>query len=143
MPSTADRRLKTYQITVTLSILIALLGFLYNVWRLEHSEYNSNVRTACFEVLVLLSEVEQLVYAAHYDNDPHEGNPRKGWVKIGLIQDLSVLTDDAVIDKSKLLKSVWAEHWEMMPTQRASTDLIVKEIDETRQAVKALLHSLQ
>jgi len=71
------KRLPLYQVTVIFSVLFALIGFSYNVWRMEVSEENSNIRTACFEMLINLSSLEQLIYAAHYDADKDEGNPDK------------------------------------------------------------------
>ena len=66
------RRMKVYQATALFSVLFALLGFSYNVWRMEVTEQNSNVRDAAFELLLQLAELEQVVYAAHYDNDLEE-----------------------------------------------------------------------
>ncbi len=48
---------------VIYSLLFALLGFSYNVWRMEVTEENANARTACFELLLVRSELEQLVAA--------------------------------------------------------------------------------
>ena len=70
-------KLHLYQLTVIFSVLFALLGFTYNVWRMEVTEENSNIRTASFEVLLTLSSLEQLVYSAHYDGDEQEGNPHE------------------------------------------------------------------
>ena len=112
---TADsKHLHLYQLTVIFSILFSLLGFSYNVGRMEVTEENSNIRTACFKMLLVLSSLEQLVYAAHYDEDVKEGNPRKGWVKVGLVADLSVLTNDSVGEQAASLKDVWSEHWHTM-----------------------------
>ena len=77
------RRVNLYKVTIVLSVLFTLVGFSYNVWRMEVSEKNNNIRTASFEILINLSSLEQLVYAAYYDDDLKEGNPRKGWVTVG------------------------------------------------------------
>jgi len=137
------KKLHLYQITVIFSVLFALVGFSYNVWRMEVSEENNNIRTACFEILINLSALEQLVYTAHYDGDIKEGNPRKGWVTVGLITDLSTLTDDAVKKESSTLKDVWSANWETMPTSRGSVDKIVGAIDSVRTEIKHLMSSLE
>ena len=124
-------------------MLFALLGFSYNVWRMEVSEENNNIRTACFEMLINLSSLEQLIYAAHYDNDLKEGNPRKGWVTVGLIVDLSVLTNDAVKQESVRLKEIWSTNWETVPTSKPSVDKMVEAIDSVRTEIKQLLSSLE
>lgn len=64
-----------------MGLVFAVIGFSYNAWRLESSEKNNNVRLAAFTVITELAQLEQLVYAAHYDQDPVNGSPRKGWVK--------------------------------------------------------------
>lgn len=136
-------KLHLYQVTVIFSVLFALLGFTYNVWRMEVTEENSNIRTASFKVLLTLSSLEQLVYSAHYDGDEQEGNPRKGWVKVGLIEDLSMLTTDSVQAQAAALKTVWTDNWATMMDDRHSADQIVSAIDSTRTELKRVLTSLE
>lgn len=142
MDKATTHKLQAYQLTVIFSVLFALLGFSYNVWRMEVSEENNNIRTACFEILLELAALEQLVYAAHYDNDPIEGNPRKGWVKVGLIADLSTLTTNSVTGKTDDLKKTWALRWETMPKNKMSLDQIVSAIDAVRAEIKKVLRAL-
>lgn len=138
-----QKKLFIYQVTIIFSVLFALVGFSYNVWRMEVSEENNNIRTACFEILLELSSLEQLIYIAHYDGDIKEGSPRKGWVKVGLIADLSVLTTDSVERQTAILKKVWSEHWATMINNRDSVDQIVKAIDSARSEIKLVLSSLE
>ena len=137
------KKLHLYQATVIFSVLFALIGFSYNIWRMEASEENNNIRTACFETLINLSSLEQLIYSAHYDKDQKEGNPRKGWVTVGLIVDLSALTNNAVKEESATLKEVWSSHWDTMATSKDSVDIIVASIDSVRAEIKILLNSLE
>ena len=137
------KKLHLYQLTVIFSVLFALAGFSYNVWRMEVSEQNNNIRTACFEMLLELSTLEQLVYTAHYDSDVKEGSPRKGWVKVGLIADLSVLTTDSVEKKASTLKKVWSTHWSTMVNNKDSVDEIVNAIDSVRSEIKQVFNSLE
>lgn len=137
------KKIYYYQITVIFSVLFALVGFSYNVWRMEVSEENNNIRTACFEMLLELSALEQLVYTAHYDKDIKEGSPRKGWVKVGLINDLSVFTTGAVVKKADELKRVWGAHWSTMATNQGSVTHIVDAIDSVKGEVKAVMRSLK
>ena len=121
--------MKVYQATALFSVLFALMGFSYNVWRMEVTEHNSNVRSAAFEMFLQLAELEQLVFAAHYDSDPVAGNPRVGWVKVGLISDLGRSCSAEVADAAIALKGVWSDHWATLPQERASADAIVAAID--------------
>lgn len=140
--SLLDNKLRYYQLTVIFSILFALLGFSYNVWRMEVSEQNNNIRTAGFEILINLASLEQLIYAAHYDGDLKQGSPRKGWVLVGLINDLSTLTDTAVAEKTSELKRQWSASWDKIGHEQAAVDEVVRAIDEVRAELKQLLTSL-
>lgn len=142
MDNQIDNRINLYQRTVIFSLLFTLMGFSYNVWRMEVSENNNNIRTASFEMLINLSSLEQLVYSAYYDNDLKEGNPRKGWVTVGLIDDLSVLTNDEVKTKTTALKNVWSVHWETIATSQKTVDKMVESIDSVRDEIKTSLNSL-
>lgn len=137
------KNVNSYQIAVIFSVLFTLIGFSYNVWRMEASEQNNNIRTASFEMLINLSSLEQLVYAAHYDNNIKEGNPRKGWVIVGLIDDLSVLTNIDVQSKTNELDNIWSNNWEKMPTHQRSVVQIVEGIDAVRHEITMLLNSLE
>lgn len=143
MDTQIQTKLHFYQITIIFSVLFALVGFSYNVWRMEVTEENNNIRTACFEMFLELSSLEQLVYAAHYDGDVKEGSPRKGWVKVGLIEDLSALTTSSVKQQTATLKKIWSEHWNTMIKNKDSVDQIVSAIDSVRSEIKWVLSSLE
>lgn len=138
-----DKQIRNYQVAVIASLLFALLGFSYNVWRMEVTEENANTRTACFEMLLVLSELEQLVYSAHYDKNIIEGSPRKGWVKVGLTVDLSVLTTKKVKDSALKLKEVWSTYWESIDNNEQSVESIIFSIENSRTEIKMLLKELK
>jgi hypothetical protein len=138
-----EKQVGNYQVAVIASLLFALLGFSYNVWRMEITEENANTRTACFELLLVLSELEQLVYSAHYDKNTSEGSPRKGWVKVGLTVDFSVLTTEKVKDSALELKKVWATHWESIDKSEQSVEFVVLSIENARNEIKMLLQDLE
>lgn len=143
MNSQLPKKFHLYQLSVVFSVLFALAGFSYNIWRMEITEENDTTRTASFEILINLSSLEHLIYTAYYDGDLKEGNPRKGWIQVGLINDLSTLTDESVSSKSAALKEVWATHWEAMATNEESVKKIVSAIDSVRDEIKLLLSSLE
>ena len=109
---------------------------------MEVSEQNNNIRTASFEILINLASLEQLIYTAHYDDDFQAGSPRKGWVLVGLISDLSTLTDTEVAEKADKLKLQWAAGWDQVGHEQAAVDDMIKAIDDVRIALKQLLASL-
>ncbi|MEM9257433.1 MAG: hypothetical protein AAGA91_18485 [Pseudomonadota bacterium] len=143
MTDALTSRMQWYQATALFSVMFALVGFSYNVWRTEVSEANSNMRDASFEILLQLAELEQLVYAAHYDDDLEAGNPRVGWVKVGLIRDLSVACTEPVQEQARGLHSIWGMSWEKLPTDRAAADAVVAAIDATRVSVSDVLRQLE
>jgi len=138
-----ESKLRIYYITVIFSVIFAIIGFSYNAWRLESSEENNNIRTAAFQVLNELAELEQIIYAAHYDQDKVAGSPRKAWVKIGLIVDLSVLIDPSVEKKTKALHMSWAASWESIASDKSVVDVVIVNIEQVREQVKHTLYSLE
>ena len=136
-------KLRLYYLTAGFSLIFSLLGFSYNAWRMEVTEDNSNVREAAFEVLKELGELEQLVYVLHYDHDQENGNPRRGWVKVGLIHDLSMLVSVHAETSAMQLKQTWSTQWAHLETDQAANDALVAQIEAVRQQVKADLLALQ
>ena len=136
-------KLFLYQLTAVFSVIFALTGFSYNVWRMEISENNNNVRIACFEMLKELAALEQIIYAASYDKNLAEGSPRKAWVKVGLVNDLSMLTSPDVESRADDLKQTWSMNWETMLENNADREKIISSIDDVRNAIKMLLSSLE
>ena len=137
-----DAKLRNFYFASILSLMFAVLGFTYNAWRLEQSEENNNIRSASFQILVELAELEQIIYLAHYDKDLKEGSPRKGWIEVGLINDLSMLVGDSVYTNATELTSSWSARWQLMADDRVAVDQLVTDIDAVRYAVKEKLKTL-
>lgn len=138
-----EYKFKAYYLTAIFSLIFAVAGFSYNAWRMEVTEDNNNVRTASFETLLVLAELQQLIYSAHYDQDMVAGNPRTGWVKIGLISDLSMLISEPVIHTARELHRSWQEVWNKIQNDRQSVDMLVNNIDSVRAAIKQTLINLE
>lgn len=132
-----------FQITTILGVLFGVIAFSYNVWRMEITEANNNTRTACFEILKELAELEQLVYSAHYDGDDKEGSPRRGWVKVGLVVDLSILASNKIEKEAAALKDIWAANWDQYSRERTSVEAIVAAVDRVREEIKTVLGNLE
>jgi len=132
-----------YQLMVVFSVVFAIVGFSYNVWRMEVTEENDNIRTASFEILLELASLEQLIYAAHYDKDKVNGSPRKGWVIVGLVNDLSVLAGDSIQADASTLKLVWSNQWEHINNDVKAVKQIIEAIDNLRSEIKQVLIKLE
>ncbi|MBE7214211.1 hypothetical protein MK852_12100 [Shewanella benthica] len=141
-PKFPKSREHIFQITAVFSMVFALVGFSYNVWRMEVTEYNSTMRSASFELLLQLSELEGIIYAAYYDKDPVAGNPRKGWIKVNLIADLSMITEAELQQATQQLKQDWQLHWDSIDDDETSVKQVIAKIDNTREEVRLLLSKL-
>lgn len=133
MSDSSNTKLKLMAI---FSVIFSLVGFSYNAWRMEVSEDNNNRREAAFEVLKELGDLEQTVYALHYDHNVEEGSPRKGWVIVGLVEDLSPLVSANVGEEAVMLRKVWSKHWETLEEEQASTDAVIQQVEVLQEAIK-------
>lgn len=126
-----------------ISLTVALSGLAYNTWRNEKSELNSNVRTAGFEILLEIGELQRVVFFSHYDRDTQLGNPRAGWVHVLTIQDLSQVMPEPVPAQAMQLKTAWEENWSQLGESDASANTINQSIDDYRLAVLDTLRRLR
>lgn len=129
-------------ILAVISLVVAFSALGYNTWRNELTEQNRNIRTAGFELLVHLGQLQQITYLAHYDQNKQEGNPRKGWSEVLVIQDLGQLIASGPPLPTEMLTTTWADHWEGLGQNPESVAAIDEAIDRLRQATLTALRSL-
>ena len=137
-----QERIVRYQIMVMLSFLFGVLGFVYNNWRYEHNEYNNNVRIASFQMIQELATLEQNIYANHYDHNPDKGNPRDGWVKVGLIDDLALFISPECEAATEVLKNSWQKNWNSIGKNRDAANMLVEKIEDVRKTTRSILIQL-
>jgi len=137
-----QERIVRYQIMVMLSFLFGVLGFVYNNWRYEHNEYNNNVRIASFQMIQELAYLEQNIYANHYDHNPDKGNPRDGWVKVGLIDDLALFISPECEAATEVLKNSWQKNWNRIGKNRDAANTLVEKIEDVRKTTRSILLQL-
>lgn len=126
-----------------ISIIIAVSSLSYNTWRNEKTEDNRNQRFAAFEVLLKLSELQQVVFHSHYDMDKSDkGNPRTGWSYVLTVRDLSQVMQPPLPVKADELVKVWGQNWDGLGEKQESEDLIMEAIDIIRNETVILLESL-
>jgi thymidylate synthase len=126
------------------SLVVALGSLAYNTWRNERTEHNRNIRTAGFELLTKLAELERVVFLAQYDRDTQGGNPRTGWTYVLVIRDLSELVPEDVPGQAANLRKVWAENWEGLGRDdEAAVDRIDNAITKLRETTLRMLRSLR
>ena len=127
-----------------ISLAVALTGLSYHTWRDERTEHNRNVRTATFEILAKLADLERVVFLAHYDRDRAGGNPRTGWTYVIVIDDLASVVPGPVPGKAGELRKVWGDNWEGLGADDdKAVDRIDAGIGHVRDAALETLRSLR
>ena len=127
-----------------ISLFIALTGLLYNTWRNEHTENNRNQRWASFEVLLMLGELQELVYISYYDPDQSdESDFRRGWAKVLTIHDLSSVLADPLPASATELHAVWGKNWVgLQNRQKENKEKIEEAINNLRKSTLMTLTDL-
>jgi hypothetical protein len=127
-----------------ISLVVALGSLGYNTWRNERTEHNRNIRTATFELLIKLAELERVVFLAQYDRDVSGGNPRTGWTYVLVIRDLSAVVPGAVPARAAELQKAWGEGWQGLgKDDETSVNRIDDAIGRLREAALATIRSLR
>jgi len=127
-----------------ISIVIAITSLSYNSWRNELTEDNRNQRYAAFEIILKINELQQVVFANHYDQDvKHKGNPRLGWTYVLTIQDLAMVLSKPSQQSAINLTSIWDQHWSTLHSDEASKLAIDGSIDDMREEILRLLSELE
>ena len=142
MVTTIRQQLRNNAVAL-ISLAVALTSLAYNTWRNERTEHNRNVRTATFEILTKLAELERVVFLAQYDHDASGGSPRTGWTYVLVIRDLSAVVPGSVPRRAAQLQQAWSENWEALGRDdETAVNHIDGAIDEMRNAALTTLTSL-
>ncbi len=136
------RQLKDNMVAI-ISLVIAIVALLYTGWREETTEKNRTLRTAGFEVLKNLGELQIVVNYAYYQHDDAKGNPYLGWGHIALISDLAVLLPSPIPQTIAKLVKDWGELAQKINNNEEAVDLISSEIDASRHEVLQAIRYLR
>ncbi|HYL70386.1 MAG TPA: hypothetical protein VEY89_03695 [Candidatus Dormibacteraeota bacterium] len=140
--STFGQQLRNNAVAL-ISLAVAISGLSYNTWRNERTEHNRNVRTATFELLTRLADLQRVVYLAQYDRDVAGGNPRTGWTYVLAIHDLSAVAPTPLGSRAEELTQVWRDNWEDLGKKdEVAVDRIDKAISGLRDATLDILRAL-
>jgi hypothetical protein len=134
-------QLKQNQLAI-ISLLVAFTALGYNTWRNELSEQNRNYREAGFEMLMHVSELQKITFLAHYDNDTVNGNPRKGWTEVLILDDLAMLMPANTPLHVAELHSAWEKNWQKLGKDQTGADAMDLSIDILRSDILAALQTL-
>lgn len=125
-----------------ISLIIAITALLYTTWRDEETEKNRNTRTASFEVLKNLGELQLIINNEHYQKHEMSSNQLMGWGRVAIIGDLSQLLPIQAAEQATKLVEVWKTNVTSLENEN-NVDQISQQIDETRLAVINSLKSLR
>ncbi len=141
--TTVGRQLRDNAVAL-ISLVVALGSLGYNTWRNERTEHNRNVRTAAFELLMRLADLERVVFLAHYDRDRAAGNPRTGWTYVLQIRDLSTLVPAPAPAQAAQLQQEWSGNWEDLgKDDQAAVKRVDDAIEVLRLSTLGMLRALR
>lgn len=124
------------------SLLVAIFALYHTSKLYEKAEINRNIRTAGFEVLMHLGELQQIVNTVHYDKQASQNTILTAWGHIALIGDLSRLMPQPVPSTADKLINAWKENYDKIKDSEESSDAVSNAIDATRQAVVDVISHL-
>jgi len=70
-------------------LLLALSGLAYNTWRNETTEANKNTREIGLFMMKELTELQEVVLYAQYDDGDERGDIKTDWSHVIAVKDLS------------------------------------------------------
>lgn len=124
-----------------ISLFIAVVALIHNNLLYEKSEKNRNIRTASFEILMKLGELQQKINMSHFDPSSKDSLIEE-WGYIALIGDLSKLVPSPVPQKAEKLIEAWKSNYTTIKDNDKSLDAISNEIDATREAILNVIADL-
>ena len=124
-----------------LSLMIAVVALFYTTWREEATEHNRNARTAAFEVLKNLGELQVIVNQTIYESK--DNTSILGWGHVAIISDMGSLLAPPIPEKTTELQQTWGQNWQNLSQDEAAQDSITHEIDTCREATLVLIQSLR
>ena len=126
-----------------ISLIIAITALSYNTYRNELTEVNRNKRSAGFEVLKELNQLQLLIDYSHYDKNTEQGNPIEGWAHVTYIQDMSQLISSKVSTNADNLMSIWNDNWQLVKEQESSNKKVTSVINQLRLSILNAIKSLR
>ncbi len=140
--TTISHQLKNNFVAIV-SLVVAITALTYTAWREELTERNRTLRTAGFEILMHLGELQIIVNQVRYQPEHSLADPYLGWGHISLIGDLSALLPPPVPSTTDKLIKTWASDWDKLKTSDEATAHVSEDIDAARQAVLHIIKTLK
>ncbi len=126
---------------ISLAIAVTSLG--YNTWRNEASEHNRNQRVISIELLLMLSELQQVILDRRYGKESEgKSNLRKGWVIALTIRDISMIAEGGVPESAERLFSTWEDESGSLGSSDEAKERIENALKALRRDTQDILRNL-
>ena len=127
-----------------ISLIVALSGLGYNTWRNEASEANKNIREAGLFMMKELTELQEVVLYARFDQEDERGDIKTGWSHVLAVKDLSYAMPTQVQVDANQLSQVWQDHAnDISANQSESYRAIDKSIDAVKKQIVVAINNLK
>ncbi|AKE51857.1 hypothetical protein [Kangiella geojedonensis] len=134
-----------------ISLLVAVAALTYNTWRSSTTELNRNYRSASFELIIQLAELQSITNDLHF-NAPADNNAEwqryfdkaliQGWGHIALIEDLSPLLSADFSQEAQKLKATWQQSHRQLSSSPAAEQDITERIQAMRTMTRQFIATL-
>lgn len=126
---------------ISLAIAVTSLG--YNTWRNEASEHNRNQRVISIELLLMLSELQQVILDRRYGKESEgKSNLRKGWVIALTIRDISMIAEGGVPESAERLFNTWEDESGSLGSSDEAKERIENALKALRRDTQDILRNL-
>ncbi len=144
MPQTRiSEQLRRHAVAI-ISLVVALTSLAYNTYRNELTEANRTVRQAGFEMISELSELQQVMLFARYNQEDKRGDTTVGWSHVLSLRDLSLAMPNNIQKKANNFYKVWQENnAEIAATNSTAYNTIDKEIDDLKAEILKVVSALR
>jgi len=134
------KKLKQVITVPAMMLLIAILTLIYSGYRAELNQENQTARSAGFEVLKALNELQMIIDAQRYTPDDAP-NFLDGWNEVLIIDDLSDFINTAVQTQAQSLHLTWQNNFETLQDDKANKALTTA-IKKMRSSLKEAIRNL-
>lgn len=126
---------------ISLAIAVTSLG--YNTWRNEASEHNRNQRVVSIQLLLMLSELQQVILDRRYGKESEgKSNLRKGWVIALTIRDISMIAEGGVPESAERLFKTWEDESGSLGSSDEAKERIENALKALRRDTQDILRNL-
>ena len=134
------KKIKQLITVPAMMLLIAVTTLIYSGYRAELNQQNQTARSAGFEVLKALNELQMIIDAQRYTPESAP-NFLDGWNEILLIDDMSDFINPKVQTQAQALHQTWQNNFETLQND-ASNEAVTATIKRTRASLKQAIYNL-